>query len=105
LEQPDFLNCVLKIATSLPPFELLNKLQKIEKQMGRKKNIKWGPRIIDLDILFYNKKVMHTKRLTIPHKELLNRKFVLQSLAEIAPAFVHPIIKKNMQLLYENYTE
>ncbi len=105
LEQPDFLNCVIEIATKLTATELLDILQEIENKMGRKRKIKWGPRIIDLDILFYGNKIIKTKRLTIPHKEIVNRKFVLRSLYEISPSFIHPEFKKDITFLYENFTE
>jgi 2-amino-4-hydroxy-6-hydroxymethyldihydropteridine diphosphokinase len=98
--QPDFLNCVIKIKTSFTPEELLYELQKIEKEMGRIRKEKWGPRIIDLDILFFNDNIIETEKLTIPHPEILNRKFVLQLMNEIAPEFVHPIEKKTIEQLY-----
>ena len=70
--------------------------------MGRKKTIHWGPRVIDIDILFYNDEVIDTKVLKVPHPYIQEREFVLQSLVEIAPTFKHPILKKtNMQLLEE----
>lgn len=105
LEQPDFLNCVIEIETELSAVELLDALQKIEKKMGRKRELRWGPRLIDLDILFYANKILHSKELYIPHKEIGNRKFILRSLVEIAPNFVHPELKHKIKFLYENFTE
>lgn len=85
--------------------ELLELLQKIETEMGRKKTIKWGPRLIDLDILFYGNKIIKTSKLTVPHKEIVKRKFVLKSLNEIAPSFIHPVEEKSVKFLYEKFSE
>jgi len=100
-DQPDFLNCVIKIETKYTPNRLLAELQNIESEMGRIRKEKWGPRIIDLDILFFNDEIINTKNLQIPHPEILKRKFVLTSMNEIAPQFVHPIEKKTMEQLYK----
>jgi len=105
LEQPDFYNCVLEIETNYSAHDLLNILQQIEEEMGRKREIRWGPRIIDLDILFYGNKIIHTKDLTVPHQEILNRKFILKSLNEIAPNLVHPLVNKTIHCLYENFSK
>ena len=99
--QPDFLNCILKVKTELNSEELLKKLLQIEKEMGRIRKEKWEPRIIDLDILFFNDEIIKTENLTIPHPEILNRKFILSSMKEIAPEFVHPSEKKTMERLYK----
>ncbi len=99
--QPDFLNCVVQIKTILDPEKLLLELLKIEREMGRIRKQKWGPRIIDMDILFFNNEIINTQDLTVPHPEILNRKFVLTSMKEIAPEFVHPIEKKTMERLYK----
>lgn len=101
LDQPDFLNCVIQIETEFEAEDLLKELQKIELEMGRVRIEKWGPRIIDLDILFFDNQIINLPHLTIPHKEILNRKFVLHSLNEIAPKFIHPIKNKAMKKLYE----
>jgi 2-amino-4-hydroxy-6-hydroxymethyldihydropteridine diphosphokinase len=99
-KQRNFINAAAKLETGLKPFELLKELKKIENLMGRKKDKKrWAPRIIDLDILFYGSKVIKTKNLIVPHKELYNRKFVLEPLSEIAPGFVHPVIQMNVKKL------
>jgi 2-amino-4-hydroxy-6-hydroxymethyldihydropteridine diphosphokinase len=96
--QPYFYNCVVEINTKLKPKELLKKIKEIEKNMGRKESEKrYQPRIIDLDILFYGKKIVKSKTLTIPHKKLHQRKFVLWPLAEIAPNFIHPVLKKTIK--------
>jgi len=99
-DQPDFLNCVVEVKTKLTPHDLLNRCHIIEKMLGRIRSEKWGPREIDLDILFYNNEIIKTANLIIPHPEVHKREFVLQSLKEIAPNFVHPILKTRMQDLY-----
>jgi len=98
-EQGWFLNSVVKGKTELSPKRLWKRLEKIEKSMGREREIKWGPRKIDLDILFYGNKVLNGKQLQIPHSELHKRKFVLVPLEEIVPELVHPILKKTISEL------
>ena len=88
--QPKFINLCLKIRTDFSPGRLLKFLKDTEKRLGRKKGKRWGPRVIDIDILFYNKKVINRKGLIIPHPGLEERIFVLKPLAEISPAFHHP---------------
>ena len=95
-----FLNCAIEIETEFEPLELLNFLQSIEKKMGRVKTIKNGPRIIDLDILFYDNKVINEKGLAVPHPRLHERLFVLEPLKEIAPEFVHPVLNKSIKEIY-----
>lgn len=102
-DQPDFLNCIIRIETNFNAEKLLTQLKKIESDMGRIRGEKWGPRIIDLDILFFNDEIINTKNLQIPHPEILERKFVLNSMNEIAPEFVHPIEKKTIEQLYAEY--
>lgn len=89
-DQPDFLNAAAQLSTSLKPLELLEELQKIEEQQNRVREVKWGPRTIDLDILLYGHEVLETADLTIPHKGLTTRAFVLHPLFEIAPALILP---------------
>jgi 2-amino-4-hydroxy-6-hydroxymethyldihydropteridine diphosphokinase len=96
-EQPTFLNQVVQIQTAIEPGKLLLELKKIEKQMGRKKTVRFGPRLIDLDILFYDDLILRTERLSIPHPSLTQRAFLLVPLNEIAPEFVHPVEKKTIQ--------
>ncbi|MFN3966223.1 MAG: 2-amino-4-hydroxy-6-hydroxymethyldihydropteridine diphosphokinase [Endomicrobiia bacterium] len=81
--QPKFLNTVWQIETKIPPEKLLKILKEIEKELGRKKTFKWGPRIIDLDILLYGRKKIDKKNLKIPHPQIKNRKFILSLLSEI----------------------
>ncbi|HEU5290817.1 MAG TPA: 2-amino-4-hydroxy-6-hydroxymethyldihydropteridine diphosphokinase [Cyclobacteriaceae bacterium] len=94
--QPDFYNQIIEIHASHDPQKLLEATQLIEEQMGRTREEKWGPRIIDIDILFYGNSVISSEPLTIPHPEIANRKFTLLPLAEIAPDFIHPILKKTV---------
>jgi len=94
IAQPWFLNCVVEAETSLRPRQLLEALQTIERQLGSKKLVPRGPRIIDLDVLFYGAEVIHEAGIEIPHPRMVKRKFVLVPLAEIAPEFRHPVLRK-----------
>jgi 2-amino-4-hydroxy-6-hydroxymethyldihydropteridine diphosphokinase len=94
LAQPWFLNCVLEAETSLEPRQLLEGLQSIERKLGSKKLVPRGPRVIDLDILFYEKAVIREAGMEIPHPRLTERRFVLVPMAEIAPEFLHPVLRK-----------
>lgn len=98
-EQDWFVNAAAEIETSLTPRELLNKLLYIEKNLGRVRDVKWGPRVIDLDILLYDDLVMDEEGLSIPHPYLHERGFVLVPLAEIAPKVIHPKFKKSISEL------
>jgi len=82
-KQPEFLNSVIKIRTGISPLLLLKKLKKIESGLGRKKTVRWGPRIIDLDILLYSDRIIETKELTVPHPRIFERDFVLKPLLEV----------------------
>ena len=95
-----FLNCIIEASTTLTPQGLLGFLQSIEKVFGRIATIKNGPRIIDLDILFYGNRVINQKNLIVPHPRLHQRLFVLKPLNEISPDFIHPILKKSIKELY-----
>lgn len=95
-DQPNFLNQALEIQTTLTARQLLKKILHIEKQTGRIRKEKYGPRIIDIDILLFNDEVYNFPVLKIPHPELQNRRFVLEPLAEIAPEIIHPILKKSI---------
>lgn len=97
--QADFLNMVIEISTDSTPSELIIKLQEIEHKMGRVKETINGPRIIDLDILFYNDEIINHPNLIIPHPRLGQRHFVLTPLSEIAPHKVHPILNKDIKTL------
>ena len=92
----DFYNCVIKLKTLFNPFELLEFGFEIEKKLSRVRLVKWGPRTIDVDILFFDNLILNTRNLIIPHPEILNRSFVLNPMAELAPYFIHPTVNKNM---------
>ena len=94
LEQPWFLNCAIEAETSLAPRALLEKLQAIEQQLGSRKLVAKGPRIVDLDVLLYGSDVIHEPGIEIPHPRLAQRRFVLVPLAEIAPELRHPVLDK-----------
>jgi len=97
--QPAFLNMVVKATTDLEPGALLSFLKQIEGELGRKQNFRWGPRLIDLDILFYDDLVIDTPPLVIPHPRLHERAFVLVPLSDVAPNLIHPILGKSIQEL------
>ena len=102
VEQEDFLNGVAEVETLMNPEQLLNALQTMEQAAGRERLVHWGPRTLDLDILFYDKIVVELEHLVIPHPDLENRRFVLEPLAEIAPYLRHPATGKTaMSLLKE----
>ncbi|MDP2726216.1 MAG: 2-amino-4-hydroxy-6-hydroxymethyldihydropteridine diphosphokinase [Dehalococcoidia bacterium] len=94
LDQPTFVNAVCLGETSLSPEELLGLVKSIEAQMGRKPTFRDGPRLIDIDILSYGSQVIDTAELTIPHLRMAERAFVLVPLAEIAPKWRHPVLRK-----------
>ena len=98
-DQPTFYNQVLAIQTELFPEEIMQILLQIEKDMGRVRTIKNASRKIDLDILFFNNEIIKSENVTIPHKEIPNRRFVLTPLNEISPNMVHPIFKKSIHEL------
>lgn len=100
-DQDDFLNQVLQTDTTLSPIGLMDILLDIEMELGRKRLEKYGPRIIDLDILFYDDLIINSDRLTIPHPQIQNRRFVLEPLNELEPELVHPLLKKSISKLLE----
>ena len=100
-DQPNFLNMAVGIETELPPRKLLEKLKSIEKKLGRKETRRWGERIIDIDILFYDEIIVDEPGLKIPHPEIQYREFVLKPLREIYPDFVHPTLKKTVRELFQ----
>jgi len=100
-QQGWFLNCVVYGKTSLSPHGLLQYVHRIEQKLGRKRIQKYGPRTIDIDILFYGDKIILGRDLVIPHPLLHERLFVLQPLCDIAPELIHPVLKKSTKELLE----
>ncbi|WP_427041730.1 2-amino-4-hydroxy-6-hydroxymethyldihydropteridine diphosphokinase [Fusobacterium sp. SB021] len=98
-EQDMFLNACIEIKTLFTPQELLEKLLNIELEMGRVRTIKWGPRIIDIDILFFDDEIIQDKNLAVPHPWISERMFVLEPLYEIAPNLIHPLERKPVATL------
>ncbi len=102
LNQDDFLNGVMKIKTLLPIDELLQILQKIEEHAGRQRIEHWGPRTLDLDILFYDEEIIATDKLVVPHPDMKNRDFVLKPLMQIAPYKMHPVYHTTITDMYNH---
>lgn len=98
-DQPEFYNLVMMIESELPPSILLERLLDAEKEMGRVREKKWGARLIDIDLLFYHNQVLNLPHIIIPHPQIPFRRFVLEPMAEIAPAFIHPVLHKNIATL------
>ena len=99
-DQPDFLNIAVCITTKLMPIEVLEQTQAIEERLGRVRIEKWGARLIDIDIIFYEQQIVDVPhRLHIPHPLVQERVFALAPLAEIAPDFVHPVLQKTISTL------
>ena len=98
-DQPDFMNQIIEIISSRPAIKILAIIKNIEKIMGRVSSIHWGPRIIDIDILFCGKEKINSKMLTIPHPSIGDRLFTLIPLQELNPRFVHPVSRKSVREL------
>lgn len=101
-KQNYYLNCVIKVEVGINHIQLFRVMQDVEKLLGRVRETKWGPRAIDLDLLFFDDDILRTKTLVIPHPEMHKRRFVLEPLAEIAPNMVHPIKGTTIKNLLSN---
>ena len=97
--QPDFLNQAVCIETSYNAFELLLQILKLEKEMGRTRDLSMGPRIIDIDIIYFNNEILNDTTLIVPHPKITDRRFVLLPMVEIAPDYIHPILLKSNTIL------
>jgi len=104
-EQPDFLNAVAEIETTLTAYELLGICGGIEKTLKRERIVHWGPRTIDLDILLFGDLVLNDASLIIPHPRMLEREFVLKPLSDIAPERIHPVCNKSVRELYLEFLQ
>lgn len=98
-KQRSFYNIVIEAQTDLKPDDLLLFIKQVEYILGRRKTVKWGPRVIDIDILFFGGKIINQIGLAVPHKEIQNRLFVLIPLGEIASDFVHPVLKQKIRAI------
>jgi 2-amino-4-hydroxy-6-hydroxymethyldihydropteridine diphosphokinase len=103
--QASFLNQLIILETELSPENLMEELLRIENQMGRLRVTKWEPRIIDLDIIYFNDWIINSDLLTIPHPLMQERKFVLAPLAQVLPDFIHPLLGKNSMNLLSNCSD
>ncbi|MBN1332904.1 MAG: 2-amino-4-hydroxy-6-hydroxymethyldihydropteridine diphosphokinase, partial [Synergistales bacterium] len=104
-DQPRFLNACALIETEKEGEEILPLLKDIEKQVGRKEREKWGPREIDIDIIFIDQKVIESETLQVPHPEMHKRDFVLKPLAQIIPDWIHPVLKRTVEELASEIPE
>lgn len=100
-DQPRFINMAVEGETSLSPDQLLNVVKTVERTLGRERTFRWGPRIIDLDILFYDEMAISTEDLCLPHPRIAEREFVLLPLSEITPQKMHPILGKTIYTILE----
>lgn len=100
-EQPDFLNAVIEIQTTYEPMTLLRHLQQIELKLGRTREIHWGPRTVDIDILFFDNEIIYTDELIVPHPYIEERAFVLEPMNQIAPHYIHPVQRKPIRTLWK----
>ena len=99
-DQDWFINMVVKLETTNDPFELLDEIKRIQRAAGRKRDvIRFGPRVLDLDIIFFDDLVLDSDSLVLPHPRMHQRRFVLQPICDIDPTIVHPVLKKDMQSL------
>ena len=105
-DQPAFINMAIAVQTILEPSEVLERALNIEKDLGRTRLVRWGSRTIDIDLIFYADEIIEIQgKLSIPHPEMQNRRFVLEPLAEIAPDYTHPVLKKSVKDLLHSLTD
>ncbi|MFA5034764.1 MAG: 2-amino-4-hydroxy-6-hydroxymethyldihydropteridine diphosphokinase [Candidatus Margulisiibacteriota bacterium] len=100
-EQPKFINAAVEIRTKLAPQKLLDVCQEIEAALGRERELEWGPRTMDIDILLYDDMIVSDDNLQIPHPLMHERIFVLKPLREIAPRVIHPVLEKTIEMIYD----
>lgn len=101
-DQDWFVNMAVKLKTSSDPFELLDKIKSVQRAAGRKRDvIRFGPRVLDLDIIFFDDRVIDSDRLVVPHPRMHQRRFVLKPICDIDPTIIHPVLKKDMQSLLD----
>jgi 2-amino-4-hydroxy-6-hydroxymethyldihydropteridine diphosphokinase len=104
-DQPEFYNQVVEIESDQTPLQLLDAVLSIEHRLGRKRHEKWGPRIIDIDILFMGSQIITLPELQLPHPGIADRKFTLAPLAEIAEDFIHPVLNKKIKTILMECTD
>ncbi len=105
VEQDDFLNGAIALKTLLNPWKLLDYVHELEQEAGRERKIHWGPRTLDLDILYYEDFISAEPELTVPHKDMRNRRFVLEPLSEICPYYKDPITGQSIEQMLQNISE
>jgi 2-amino-4-hydroxy-6-hydroxymethyldihydropteridine diphosphokinase len=105
IPQSEFLNCAASVRTDLTVEQFHAKMKWLEKEIGRTESERWGPREIDIDLLFFDAMILNTDAIRLPHVELINRKFVLQPLSEIAPMMMHPVVQKSIEELNNETTD
>lgn len=105
-DQEWFINLMVKLETALDPFELLDQIKTIQRAAGRKRDtIQYGPRILDLDIIFFDDRIIDSERLVVPHPRMHQRRFVLKPICDIDPTIIHPVLKESMQSLLDQLGE
>jgi len=100
--QPNFINAAVEVATEKTPAELILTLQKIEDELGKEKEVKWGPRNIDIDILYFRQVIQESKELVLPHPETQNRRFALVPMCELNEDFIHPVFSVSQKKLLDD---